>query len=382
MTPESDPVRIIADLEPAAARAEAERLHRAGREAVLSRAMSGRPAAARAVRRALPRPFTLIAGVTAAAVLAGGAVYAAVAGPIGLPAGPQSGQAGGEAPPPYADASEFLLANADAMAVADPEEGGYWHVKTREHRPTGVLGAQAYLREPGADAPELAGLDVTVEFTSERWTRIGGDHRILNNLQTDSEVVFASEADRKLWEREGSPELSYAEPVSTEYYGGDQRYGVLGLTAQELFALPGTRGALERELRSVWETAPGEQPFDAFVLDVALDFFESPVRADTRAAFYEVLAGIPDIRMAGETADPLGRKGIALEVAPSADVPLLRRWIIEDGTGVLLAREVHLTDEEGVPEADPMTWTAYEEMGPVPEAGEPVVPVEAWETGS
>ncbi|MFY7066590.1 CU044_5270 family protein [Nocardiopsis changdeensis] len=364
---QEDILDTVSALEPPALRERAEELSRANREQVLARARAagGRRAFLRAAAdRRWRLPVTVGALATAAAVAAGLFVYSPERLVVpGEPGGADVQNSGTEAPA-YADARELLAAAAEAAAAQEEEQGGFWYVRTRNHRPAGPLDyGQA----------EYTALQT---FTEEEWVELGGGFRTLNNLNLRTETTFPSEADERAWEEAGSPELDHTTPMSTAYRG--EGVNMLNLRVSELPRLPGDAEGLEVLLREQWTAEverggePGqgtEEHFDAYLREAFADLATSPVRGDTRGALFTVAAGLEGIRLVGPAEDPLGRAGYKVAVpyalAPQ-DEELTTYWIIDPGTGTLLSE--HRAGGE--------VWVAYEEAGFVQEIGEPAVPVD------
>lgn len=364
---QEDILDTVSALEPPALRERAEELSRANREQVLARARAagGRRAFLRAAAdRRWRLPVTVGALATAAAVAAGLFVYSPGRLVVpGEPGGADVQNSGTEAPA-YADARELLAAAAEAAAAQEEEQGGFWYVRTRNHRPASPLDyGQA----------EYTALQT---FTEEKWVEVGGEFRLLNNLNLRTETTFPSEADRRAWEAAGSPELDHTTPVSTAYRG--EGIGRLGLSVSELGGLPGDAERLESLLRETLQ-AEREQggdtsrvtdaAFDSFLSDAFSGLVTDPVRNDTRGALFALAGELEGIRLIGPDKDPLGRAGYKVEVPYPPDPQnekLAMYWVIDPETGTLLSE--HRAGGE--------IWVAYEEAGFVQEIGEPAVPVD------
>ncbi|WP_306366736.1 hypothetical protein [Nocardiopsis sp. CC223A] len=366
---QEDVLGTVSALEPAALRERAEELSRTNRERVLERARAagGRRAFLRAAaERRWRLPVTVGAVATAAAVAAVLFVHSPGQSVVpGEPGGADVQNNGVEAPA-YADARELFAAAAESAAAEEPEPGDFWYLRTRNHRP-------AYSMAVGGEGQGYSAYQV---FTEERWTELGGEFRILNNLNIHTETSFPSEADQRAWEEEGSPELDHTTPASTAYRG--ETIGQLGLGVSGLMELPGDAGQLETLIREGLQRTPGQggdaakvpdSEFDAFLSGAFSDVVTGPLRSDTRGAFFTLAAELEGLRLIGPDEDPLGRAGYKVEVpyqlAPQ-NKEMATYWIIDPETGTLLSE--HRGDEE--------VWVAYEEAGFVQEIGEPVVPVD------
>ena len=101
-----------------------------------------------------------------------------------------------------------------------------------------------------------------------------------------------------------------------------------GLTYHELQQLPSNPKQLADIVRR--QAAPSSQSTDPSSSN-SLSFEEfqvvgdimrdSPLRPRVRAAFYTILSRLPGIEFGGHVTDPLGRPGIEVSIAHSADEP-------------------------------------------------------------
>ena len=146
------------------------------------------------------------------------------------------------------------------------------------------------------------------------------------------------------------------------WFPDDGRY--YGLTAQQIAKLPTQPKALENALLNLegnWhaysstaETEPiralrGQQRVRA-LSDVAATLLSTaPAPPAVRAAAFRMLAAQPGVQAEGRGSDPLGRTGTVISLPLHTTVPLglftapkqlgtyRRQWIINPGTGTLLA---------------------------------------------
>ncbi|PRX99968.1 CU044_5270 family protein [Allonocardiopsis opalescens] len=372
-----DPMKTLSALRPKALDERAEEAHSRDRERGIARALAGprQRAGAAAPRRRMATTgwrTGLLGGLAGAAVLAVAAVVVTAEGAEPAATVPPVPEESG---PAYADASEFMLASADRLSVPEPTEGDFWHLRTRSSSPTFAVDSEV----------DIA---ASVEYSTESWTELGGEYRILNNLNLDAEVSFASEEDRRAWEEAGSPELSYTEPASTYYEGvGQHVSSPISYTDDELRELPGTAEELRAELERKWDGVgeddylEGRPDFTSFVQTLADRLLVGPVAPDTRAAAYQVIAELPNVRLLGEVTDQLGREGVGVAIGEADDEvaftsdggPYEQRWVFDEETGLLLASELRTFDDSGEVRAVPGSWTAYEAIAVTEEMGEPVV---------
>ncbi|MFW6640339.1 CU044_5270 family protein [Nocardiopsis algeriensis] len=358
MRHETDPLETVAALRPRAVDEHVERIHRRNRDGVLERARtqgaagSGRAGALGRFRRPLMVSGAVLTAVSAAAA---GALLFTPSATVVVEA-PAPPTAEGSRPPQYADARELLMAASAAAAEGeDPQEGDIWYVRSHQYQSASFWGD---------------GFEAHQQFVEEAWwTASTTEPSTLGNYCLDAEEHFPTEEDRAAWERDGSPPLVCEEPRSNRASGNIDF--VSGLAADELLELPGEPGELEDLLRERRREYSGsgsdlaEEDFDEFLVWAAPITVTLYLPADTRAAYYEILAGIDGMRLAGEAVDPLGRTGIKVEVPGRVgeDGESSHYWIMDARTGELLSR--HLGEN----------WIAFEEYGLVEEVGEPAAPL-------
>lgn len=80
-----------------------------------------------------------------------------------------------------------------------------------------------------------------------------------------------------------------------------------------------------------------------------------------RVAAYKLLATLPGVRAAGTVADPLGRRGVAVEMA--GEQGTRDRLVIVPASGRLLARETINTGKRDYPAGATLQWVALVESG-------------------
>ena len=81
-----------------------------------------------------------------------------------------------------------------------------------------------------------------------------------------------------------------------------------------------------------------------------------PVPPAVRVAAYRMLAGLPGVRAAGAVTDPLGRRGVAVEMAGAPGTS--DRLVVEPSSGRLLVRETVNTGERAYPAGTMLDWEA------------------------
>ncbi|MQY05935.1 CU044_5270 family protein [Actinomadura macrotermitis] len=157
------------------------------------------------------------------------------------------------------------------------------------------------------------------------------------------------------------PSPAQGRKFSKGWHSGSRFYN---LPIARLAQLPTEPKALENallDLRGDWHAyskQATEEPLRALrgpervraLSDVLGDLLaRQPAPARVRAAAFRLLAGLPGVRAEGRAADPLGRTGTVVSLPLETTIPLgvfsapkqlgtyRRQWIIDPGTGTLLA---------------------------------------------
>lgn len=146
--------------------------------------------------------------------------------------------------------------------------------------------------------------------------------------------VFRSAAERQAWQDAGSPGAD-APTVQQDFPAA----GFPGMWPQRP---PAASADLHQWLR---RDHPGA---DAVVTAIADLLAERVLTPRERAAVLRVLADVPNLAFAGTTQDRAGRPGEAYTVGTDASgLPSTVTFIVDPGTGVVLAHEIMLTTDAG-----------------------------------
>ncbi|MFE4943947.1 CU044_5270 family protein [Streptomyces sp. NPDC056641] len=241
------------------------------------------PLAARPRHRA--RRF-LVSAAAVAAIAAGVAVFPVV----GIGSSPPAAEA---------NAVSFLHRMADTAGAESVSNAPYWKVERRTSVTSPVPGRTYPTRTAtewlGRDSwfADLTGKGEVMEFQgpANGWTSSGR-----GLYHTGHRVAQPGRHEQTSWRVGGiSPR-----PVISEF-----------ITWDELKALPTEPKALRAEL--LGDAAGPEAEKDLFnSVDALLS--NAPAGPRLRAALYEVLAGIPHVRLAGSVKDSAGRQGTAIEL--------------------------------------------------------------------
>ncbi|MEV5749592.1 CU044_5270 family protein [Actinoallomurus sp. NPDC052308] len=271
-----------------------------------------------------------------------------------------------------------LLAAATSAEKAAPSRE-YWHTR----RIDGTIFAVGRTR--------AAHYKIESRQQYDSW--IGRDGKELRNY-TDLPARPWTAQDKAKWQRAGSPMtvnvpsgepgvmgtlfLNTKSPVGAPHprpMKGDEVRRFYGMTSAQIAKLPAEPKALEKTLlglRGNWHaysSTAGKEPLGALrgeervraLSDVAGDLLaDAPTPPKVRAAAFRMLATLPGVQAGGRTTDPLGRTGTVISLPVETTVPLgiytapkqlgtyQRQWIIDPGTGTLLAmRDVVATPPHG-----------------------------------
>ncbi|GAA3576259.1 hypothetical protein GCM10022419_066830 [Nonomuraea rosea] len=251
--------------------------------------------------------------------------------------------------------NQELLDLADRVGRLPAEGGAYWRQVTVSGR---------YMKSGG----------YTLLATGRRevWLPRDPARTVLTVSWPRSIARPATAADMRAWQAAGSPAKVENEcppakrcgsvPVTTEL--GSCRYdltaepsgsypdrSVASFTMADLAALPTDEAALREKLRGyhkVWYDRGFTQTFEQF-LPVAANLLSMPLTPAQRAALLRLLAGSPATEVVGPVIDPLGRKGLSVNLGlvdgtlssggkPGTDLPVYYRLILDPATGATLAR--------------------------------------------
>ncbi|MCO5996024.1 CU044_5270 family protein [Actinoallomurus rhizosphaericola] len=271
-----------------------------------------------------------------------------------------------------------VLLTAATSAEKAAQTGAYWHTRRIDGTIYGVGKTRAdhYM----------------VESRQQYDSWVGRDGRETRNY-TDLPARPWTAQDAAKWRKAGSPmtvDVPSGDPgvVGTLFLNPKSPVGAphprpvkgqvrrfYGMTSAQIAELPTEPKALEKRLlalRGNWHAYSstavterlgalrGEERVRA-LSDVAGDLLaDAPTPPKVRAAAFRMLATLPGVRAGGTAADPLGRTGTVISLPLETTVPLgiytapkqlgtyRRQWIIDPGTGTLLAvRDLVATPPHG-----------------------------------
>jgi hypothetical protein len=272
-------------------------------------------AASRGRRPRRHRRYTL-AGVVACAVVAGVSVVA--------------GLNGGDVTTPPASARAAVERAARAAlggGVSSLRPGQFLYIKERD----------AYT----STFADLRGGPFSLLVPKVRETWIGRDGRGRIVERATGRPEFVGPRDRERWEAAGRPPLgdSPAGSDTMSFDNGGFGAGSSTLDYEQLAALPSDGEAMYRRLIELAGDA-GPSP-DAEAFTIIGDLLRSaPVPPAARAGLFRAAAYIKGVKYLGEVKDPLGRRGLALELANATG---RNRLIFDPSSSQILAEETVLT---------------------------------------
>jgi hypothetical protein len=258
-------------------------------------------------------------------------------------------------------AQAAVLERIAARAAQQPlaTSGPYLYVKTKQ------LNAVI-----NADSPAWTAL-----YTSEveTWIARNGFGRIREVRGTP---YFPSQRDRNRWLASGSPTILGGGRVvvmPNTRLGSTLAYRPSGCAADScaiflpVAELPTDPSALEQLLRDYANAK--DPPATAAILTEIFDLLSAPEATPAlRAALYQVMARLPEVRLYGTVRDPVGRNGIAIGSDTSYGGRWRRLLIVDADSGGVLAKEELLTktsDETGATPPAMLGYTAYLQTGNV-----------------
>ncbi|KAB2350875.1 CU044_5270 family protein [Actinomadura rudentiformis] len=262
-----------------------------------------------------------------------------------------------------------------ATSVEKGKAGKYWHSSS-------IRGEIFAAGKSAADHYKIVSLQRSEGWMGRDGNSWWGNQDLPDRPWTDQ--------DKQKWQAAGSPsqlEVPSAEgPVVMFLKGASTGMSVrpsppdddgvfYGLTQKQFAALPAEPAQLENALLNLkghwraYQPDGPEQPMRALrgkarsraLSDVAESLLATaPTPPALRAATYRMLAALPGVKAEGRTTDPLGRTGTAISLPVDSTVPLglytapkqlgtyRRQWIIDPGTGTLLAvRDLVVTPPRG-----------------------------------
>ncbi|MEU6798332.1 hypothetical protein ABZ907_42105 [Nonomuraea wenchangensis] len=244
------------------------------------------------------------------------------------------------------------LLGAPGAAAAAPPEGAYWHTRSL-----------MTLTHPWRFGSRSDSYALVQRRVSETWQAPDGKtwfgYRELGTLPK-------SAADRKAWQRDGSPstwdesidgktvKLSATPAKGSVGPVRDQNQFFLAgqnLTYDEVQRLPADPGTLKDWLRRAGQVGrvPGDA-LDGWVAGSLPSLLHSlPVTKEVRAAAYQALLTMPDVRADGVAKDTLGRSGAVVLIerkgGGKSKSSSRTRLIVDTGRMVLLSREQKALDD-------------------------------------
>jgi hypothetical protein len=314
----TDPMRVVADLEPVMLSQLADDGYARHRHDDLARAATEghRTHRSPVTRFPLARPrWQLVTGavaVTAAAAVA--AVTLTAPSPAG---GPRP--ATGATQQTTLDARTVLLGTAAVAARATETTGTYWYVEERDYEPSAP-----YAKHVKFKKSKDVTYNATFAATEESWAGPASARTIVDeNLK----FTFASAADEARWKAAGEPKLSsaagygYIAPVTSTYNmsfhwgAGTKQFSLAGIKG-----LPTNSTALSKILQRLWKNEPDKAAavgfpnpsYGQYLVQWAVTLLTGPARAGTKAAIYQLLAQQPGLTILSSVTDPLHRTGVAV----------------------------------------------------------------------
>ncbi|PZG16963.1 CU044_5270 family protein [Nonomuraea aridisoli] len=327
-------------------------------------------------RRRWLRAARPVWGLGLAGAVAAATAFAVVLSGTGTPPDGSPAVAIPETPHVTLSARDVLLAAAGRAERQAEGSGGYWHTVSVQRN--------LFVAKEG-------GYLVVDEGRSEGWTpRATGGDQWARSRRLGARP--ATEADRRAWERAGSPsEIEIAVPgkrgttalpVSggpattshTPLVDGDKVFWLgRNVTMKELRALPHDPGALRTWLMDAYEghgteSAEEEMPGDVWLFKVAVGLImDMPVTPEVRGAAFRMLAGLDGVRVTQDVTDAEGRRGTAVSVEERTRVAgvLENRLVFDERTGRALANEyVVVRPAETLPQVEPgALWSSTALIG-------------------
>lgn len=199
-----------------------------------------------------------------------------------------------------------------------------------------------YIRERDAylsiitDSP--TGWSTLTPQMRETWVGRDGSVRVATR---SGRTEFPGPRDRARWRKEGRPDV-FAGPDGRPARYGPKPFiaGGSSLNYDQLAALPSGGEAMYHRLIELARDAGPSPDREAFVIIGDL-LRGAPVPANVRAGLYRAAAYIKGIRFVGRVTDPLGRRGLAVDLA--GDDGTRNRLVFDPDTSELLAEEEVLT---------------------------------------
>jgi hypothetical protein len=288
----------------------------------------------------------------------------------------------GVTPGPAAQPAEPSLRDiAERVAALTPATGAYWRQKATSGAVTEIdTGPTPYLLHSSTEEvhwvprdPQVAGLQES-RVVAPRPAR-PQDEQAWRAAGSPTEWRVPKDC----LAREGcKPAVLSVERAACVYTRQPSRTlpgGLLDdLTFADVDAMPADPPGLREALRP-YHTALVErgltQSFEAFLGDAGMSLLPMPISPALRAATLRMLAELPGTRVLGETVDPIGRPGIAVEIAGTGgaeektsgdETTSAAQFVIDRQTGELLAQqEVTVRDLALAPTGTVLSSVTYEQ---------------------
>ncbi|GAA1286839.1 hypothetical protein Psi02_53330 [Planotetraspora silvatica] len=288
-----------------------------------------------------------LAGVAAATAVAVGVT--ATGGTTSAPSAPAVAQ-GTKPAAVKLSAKQVLLVAAESSLKAKAGSGAYWHIESQS-----------------GDA-QLVGTKVhyTVNSLGRSDTWFARSAKVDSWWVSQNLGTKPAPGDEAAWKQDGSPttwsvkvakrgatgklliDSKAGKPFGNTINVGDKIVDLAGknVSFAELQKLPTTAAALKARLMQGYAGHGTEsdepQDADAWLFQVTAGVLsDMPVKPAVRAAAYQVLAGLGDVRSLGEVTDALGRKGQGISRSESwPNGQYERQLIVDPQTGVLLTDQI------------------------------------------
>jgi hypothetical protein len=271
----------------------------------------------------------------------------------------------------FAVIGAFLLTSrggdSDAQAAA----------KVLRQAATNVSGGDAVLK-PGqffytrvvVSFPSAAKPNCLVERTAlqETWLALDGTGWVRGALPP---AHFSSASERRACLAGGVPGQFEGRRFNGPLEGStDPLLGPPIISYDDFRALPVDVSGLSRAVARLAAASQGGTATPVATLGVVSDLLEAwPASARLRASLLKVAANTPGLHLVGNTTDPVGRAGVAVEARLEAGgASFAVQLIVDPGSGELLARRL-VTTHGGSSTTESTTWTRSAVVASAPSGG-------------
>jgi RNA polymerase sigma-70 factor (ECF subfamily) len=219
------------------------------------------------------------------------------------------------------------LQHAAKLVAASPAPvigpGQYWYVK----------GLGAFANRVATGKGTFTALRTA---RHEIWIASDASGRV---VRTDGPPQFFSAAERARWEGAGKPGFESSGGIDETVAAGELSWGIQPL-ARKVADIPSDPEVLARLIEQHANENKNTTAQEAFsLIEEVLRF--APLSGAQTAAFYQVLASLHGIEVAGAARDGLGRSGTAFTLADGG--PTRQELILDPETGRLLGSRTTLT---------------------------------------